>query len=135
MVSLANTDVFFSCRIEDFTRLQRDLPVKLFHTDIHGRRRWEKQINCQHRPGMENHTRDCMVKLSQANTSATGIYYFIVEGEETYQSDGVVILVRGKAASQILLGRRKCKESPAVSLPRLPALQTEQKHPQENPIL
>ncbi|NP_001258342.1 NFAT activation molecule 1 isoform c [Mus musculus] len=94
MVSLANTDVFFSCRIEDFTRLQRDLPVKLFHTDIHGRRRWEKQINCQHRPGMENHTRDCMVKLSQANTSATGIYYFIVEGEETYQSDGVVILVR-----------------------------------------
>ncbi|XP_021038921.2 NFAT activation molecule 1 isoform X2 [Mus caroli] len=83
-----------SCRIEDFTGLQRDLPVNLFHTDIHGRRRWERQINCQHRPGMENHTKDCMVKLSRPNTSATGIYYFIVEVEETYQSDGVVILVR-----------------------------------------
>lgn len=107
MVSLANTDVSFSCRIEDSTGLF--LPVYFFHTDIHGRRRWEKQINCHHRPGTENYTMDCMVKLSLPNTSATGTYYCIVKGQETYQSDGVFILVRGKAASQILPGRRKCK--------------------------
>ncbi|XP_029404053.1 NFAT activation molecule 1 [Mus pahari] len=92
MVSLANTNVTFSCRNEDFTGLS--LPVNFFHTNIHGRRLWEKRINCQHRPGTENHTTDCMVELSLPNSSATGTYYCIVRGPETYQSDGVFILVR-----------------------------------------
>ncbi|XP_076767839.1 NFAT activation molecule 1 isoform X2 [Arvicanthis niloticus] len=94
-VSLANTDVSFSCRIQDFLRIQDFIfPASFFHVDIHGQKSLERPIDCQHSPGMENQTMDCMVKFSLPNASATGTYYCIVRGQETCQSDGVFILVR-----------------------------------------
>lgn len=101
-VFLANTDVSFSCRIQDFLRVQDFiLTASFFHVDIHGQKSLERPIDCQHSPGMENQTMDCMVKFSLPNASATGTYYCIVRGQETCQSNGVFILVRGKASSQI----------------------------------
>lgn len=109
-VSLANTDVSFSCRIQDIVGLEVFIfTVSFFHVDIHGTRSSEKPIDCQHSPGMSNQTMDCKVKLSLPNASATGTYYCIVKGQGTHQSDGVFILVRGKASSPILPERRKCR--------------------------
>ncbi|XP_028644592.1 NFAT activation molecule 1 isoform X2 [Grammomys surdaster] len=93
-VSLANTDVSFSCRIQDLRPEVFIFTVSFFHVDIHGQKSLEKPIDCQHSPGMENQTMDCVVKLSLPNASATGSYYCIVRGQETCQSDGVFILVR-----------------------------------------
>lgn len=94
-VSLANTDVSFSCRIQDIVGLEVLIfTVSFFHVDIHGTRSSEKPIDCQHSPGMSNQTMDCKVKLSLPNASATGTYYCIVKGQGTHQSDGVFILVR-----------------------------------------
>ncbi|XP_076767841.1 NFAT activation molecule 1 isoform X4 [Arvicanthis niloticus] len=84
-----------SCRIQDFLRIQDFIfPASFFHVDIHGQKSLERPIDCQHSPGMENQTMDCMVKFSLPNASATGTYYCIVRGQETCQSDGVFILVR-----------------------------------------
>lgn len=94
-VSLANTDVSFSCKIHNFLEPEVFIfTVSFFHVDIHGKRSSEKPITCQARPGMENQTMDCMVKLSLPNASATGTYYCVVKGHVTSQSDGVFILVR-----------------------------------------
>ncbi|GAB1299666.1 NFAT activation molecule 1 [Apodemus speciosus] len=97
-VSLANTDVSLSCRVQDFAGPEVTRPtVSVFHVDIHGKRSLEEQIDCQHSPGMENQTMDCTAKLSLPNASATGTYYCIVKGQATCQSDGVFILVRDTA--------------------------------------
>ncbi|XP_052016752.1 NFAT activation molecule 1 [Apodemus sylvaticus] len=97
-VSLANTDVSFSCRIQYAAGSEVIIfPVSFFHVDIHGKRSLEKPIDCQYSPGMENQTMDCTTKLSLPNASATGTYYCIVKGQDTCQSDGVFILVRDTA--------------------------------------
>lgn len=113
-VSLANTDMSFSCKIHNFLATEIFMfTVSFFYVDIHGEKSSEKPIACQPRPGMENQTMDCMVQLSLPNASATGTYYCQVKGHVTSQSDGIFILVRGKASSQSLPGRRNVK-SPAV---------------------
>lgn len=132
-VLLANTDMSFSCKIHNFLGTEIFMfTVSFFYMDIHGEKSSEKPIACQPRPGMENQTMDCMVQLSLPNASATGTYYCRVKGHVISQSDGIFILVRGKASSHILPGRRNVKppaEPPAIPLSYLPALQTEQKHP------
>lgn len=130
MVCLANTPVSFSCRINnEGTPEFKDFTVSFFYEDLHGKRSLEKPIDCQHSPGAGNQTLDCVVKLSLPNASATGTYYCLVQGRSiSAQGSGTFILVRGKASSWILPGRMKCEGHPAVSLPCLLALQTEQEH-------
>lgn len=131
-VSLANTDVSFSCRIQDFAGPEVIMfTVSFFHVDIHGERSSEKPIDCQHSPGLENQTMDCTTKLSLPNASATGTYYCIVKGQATCQSDGVFILVRGKASSQSLPGRRKCQVTSVFSA--LSSSFTNRSIPRKNP--
>ncbi|ERE83545.1 NFAT activation molecule 1 isoform d [Cricetulus griseus] len=98
MVSLANTAVTFSCRInhQDMPEF-KDFTVSLFHEDLHGKRSLKKPIYCQHSPGAENHTLDCVVKLSLPNASATGTYYCLVQEPISVQGSGTFILVRDRA--------------------------------------
>lgn len=94
-VSLANTDMSFSCKIHNFLATEIFMfTVSFFYVDIHGEKSSEKPIACQPRPGMENQTMDCMVQLSLPNASATGTYYCQVKGHVTSKSDGIFILVR-----------------------------------------
>lgn len=102
MVSLANTAVSFSCRINyQNTPGYKDFTVSFFHVDLHDKRSLEKPITCQHSPGAENHTMDCTVELSLMDVSDSGTYYCLVKGPlgVQQQGDGVLILVRGKASS------------------------------------
>ncbi|XP_051016049.1 NFAT activation molecule 1 isoform X2 [Acomys russatus] len=95
VVSLANTTVFFSCRI-NYQNIPgfKDFTVSFFYVDLHGKRSSEKPIHCQHSPGAENQTVDCVVGLSLPGASATGTYYCLVKGPLEMQGDGVFILVR-----------------------------------------
>lgn len=100
MVSLANTAVSFSCRINyQDTPQFKGFTFSFFHEDLHGKRSVEKPIDCKHSPGAENQTLDCEVKLSLPNASATGTYYCLVQGHISVQGSGTFILVRGKASS------------------------------------
>ncbi|CAH6791265.1 NFAT activation molecule 1 [Phodopus roborovskii] len=98
MVSLANTAVSFSCRVNhQDTPEFKGFTVSFFHEDLHGKRSLEKPIYCQHHPGMENHTLDCVVNLSLPNASATGTYYCLVQGPISVQGSGTFILIRDTA--------------------------------------
>lgn len=99
MVSLANTAVSFSCRINYQDTPPKGFTFSFFHEDLHGKRSLEKPIDCKHSPGAENQTLDCEVKLSLLNASATGTYYCLVRGHISVQGSGTFILVRGKASS------------------------------------
>lgn len=99
MVSLANTAVSFSCRINYQDTPPKGFTFSFFHEDLHGKRSLEKPIDCKHSPGTENQTLDCEVKLSLPNASATGTYYCLVRGHVSVQGSGTFILVRGKASS------------------------------------
>ncbi|KAL6088221.1 hypothetical protein STEG23_017667 [Scotinomys teguina] len=110
MVRLANTAVSFSCRINhqdtpDF----KDFTVNFFHEDLHGKRSSEKPIDCQHSPGAENQTLDCVVKLSLPNASATGTYYCSVQGPISAQGSGTFILVRETDVSSGKCLTRTCR--------------------------
>ncbi|XP_060244927.1 NFAT activation molecule 1 [Meriones unguiculatus] len=95
MVSLANTPVSFSCRInyQDTSGFTYST-VNFFHVDLHGKRSLEMPLSCQHSPGAENGTVDCAVILSLPNASATGTYYCLVRGPFPEQSNGIFILVK-----------------------------------------
>ncbi|XP_049986656.1 NFAT activation molecule 1 [Alexandromys fortis] len=98
MVSLANTAVSFSCRINyQDTPQFKDFTFSFFHEDLHGKRSVEKPIDCKHSPGAENQTLDCEVKLSLPDASATGTYYCLVQGHISVQGSGTFILVRDTA--------------------------------------
>ncbi|XP_026638213.1 NFAT activation molecule 1 [Microtus ochrogaster] len=98
MVSLANTAVSFSCRINyQDTPQFKGFTFSFFHEDLHGKRSVEKPIDCKHSPGAENQTLDCEVKLSLPNASATGTYYCLVQGHISVQGSGTFILVRDTA--------------------------------------
>ncbi|KAK7797722.1 hypothetical protein U0070_019194 [Myodes glareolus] len=97
MVSLANTAVSFSCRINYQDTPPKGFTFSFFHEDLHGKRSLEKPIDCKHSPGAENQTLDCEVKLSLPNASATGTYYCLVRGHVSVQGSGTFILVRDTA--------------------------------------
>lgn len=98
MVSLANSAVSFSCRINyQDTPQFKGFTFSFFHEDLHGKRSVEKPIDCKHSPGAENQTLDCEVKLSLPNASATGTYYCLVQGYISVQGSGTFILVRDTA--------------------------------------
>lgn len=98
MVTLANTAVSFSCRVNyQDTSEHEDFTVTYFYVDLHGIRFYqnssEKLIACH--PGPENQTLDCLVKPKLPNASATGTYYCsIYRRNVRVNGNGTFILVR-----------------------------------------